>query len=71
MAEKKVLDGVKPVRGDSTFIGTLHPVLKAAGADWSMPRLTGTFGHAFSFSMKIGTARSGNRQTLIRGCCGI
>ena len=54
MAEKKVLDGVKPARGDSTFIGTLHPMLKAAGADWSIPRLTGTFGHAFSFSMKIG-----------------
>ena len=52
--EKKVLDGVKPARGDSTFIGALHPTLKAAGADWSIPRLTGTFGHAFSFSMKVG-----------------
>ena len=52
--KKKVLEDVKPVKGDSTFIGTLHPVLKAAGADWSIPRLTGTFGHAFSFSMKIG-----------------
>ncbi|RKU15738.1 hypothetical protein C6503_13550 [Candidatus Poribacteria bacterium] len=54
MLKKKGLDGVKPVRGDSTFIGTLHPTLKAAEADWSIPRLTGTFGHAFSFSMKIG-----------------
>ena len=54
MIGKKVLEGVKPVKGDSTFIGTLHPVLKAAGAEWSTPRLTGTFGHAFSFSMKIG-----------------
>ena len=54
VGEKKVLDGVKPARGDSTFIGTLHPTLKAAGEDWSIPRLTGTFGHAFSFSMKIG-----------------
>ena len=51
---KKVLEEIKPVRGDSTFIGTLHPTLKAVGADWSIPRLTGTFGHAFSFSMKIG-----------------
>ena len=54
MVEKNVLEGVKPVKGDSTFIGTLHPALKAAGEDWSIPRLTGTFGHAFSFSMKIG-----------------
>lgn len=54
MVGKKVLEGVKPVKGDSTFIGTLHPALKAAGEDWSIPRLTGTFGHAFSFSMKIG-----------------
>ena len=54
--EKMVLDGVKPMRGDSTFIGTLHPMLKAAGADWSIPRLTGTFGHAFSFSMKTGNS---------------
>ncbi|MDE0316778.1 MAG: hypothetical protein OXM61_17970 [Candidatus Poribacteria bacterium] len=52
--QKKALEGVKPVEGDSTFIGTLHPMLKAAGEDWSIPRLTGTFGHAFSFSMKIG-----------------
>ena len=54
MGEKKVLEGVKPVQGDSTFIGTLQPTLKAAGEDWSIPRLSGTFGHAFSFSMKIG-----------------
>ena len=54
MVGKKVLKGIKPVEGDSTFIGTLHPMLKAAGEDWSIPRLTGTFGHAFSFSMKIG-----------------
>ena len=54
MVRKKVLEGVKPVKGDSTFIGTLHPMLKAAGGEWSIPRLTGTFGHAFSFSMKIG-----------------
>lgn len=54
MVGEKGLKGVKPARGDSTFIGTLHPMLKAAGADWSIPRLTGTFGHAFSFSMKVG-----------------
>ena len=54
MVGKNVLEGVKPVKGDSTFIGTLHPALKAAGGGWSIPRLTGTFGHAFSFSMKIG-----------------
>jgi len=54
MVGKKVLEGVKPVKGDSTFIGTLHPALKAAGGDWSIPRLTGTFGNAFSFSTKIG-----------------
>ena len=54
IGEKKVLDGIKPARGDSTFIGTLHPMLKAAGEDWSIPRLTGTFGHAFNFSMKMG-----------------
>ena len=54
MVEEKVLNGVKPVKGDSTFIGTLHPMLKAAGEEWSVPRLNGTFGHAFSFSMKIG-----------------
>ena len=54
MVEKRVLNGVKPVQGDSTFIGTLHPMLKAAGEEWSVPYLTGTFGHAFSFSMKIG-----------------
>ena len=51
---KKILEGVKPAQGDSTFIGTLYPTLKAAGGDWSIPRLSGTFGHAFSFSMKIG-----------------
>ena len=51
---KKVLEEVKPVQGDSTFIGTLQPMLKAAGGDWSIPRLSGTFGHAFSFSVKIG-----------------
>lgn len=54
MVGRKVLDDIKLVQGDSTFIGTLHPMLKAAGADWSIPRLSGTFGHAFSFSMKIG-----------------
>ena len=54
MVGKKVLNGVKPAQGDSTFIGTLHPMLKAAGSDWSIPGLTGTFGHAFSFSMKTG-----------------
>ena len=54
MVGRKVLEDVKPVQGDSTFIGTLQPMLKAAGADWSIPRLSGTFGHAFSFSMKIG-----------------
>ena len=54
MVGRKVLEGIKPVQGDSTFIGTFHPMLKAAGADWSIPRLSGTFGHAFSFSMKIG-----------------
>lgn len=54
MGRKKVLEGVKPVECDSTFIGTLHPMLKSAGEEWSIPRLTGTFGHAFSFSMKIG-----------------
>ena len=54
MGKKKILEEVKPAPGDSTFIGTLHPTLKAAGEDWSIPRLTGTFGHAFSFSMKIG-----------------
>ena len=54
MVGKNVLEGVKPVKGDSTFIGTLHPMLKAAGGEWSIPRLTGTFGHAFSFNMKIG-----------------
>ena len=54
LGKKKVLEEVKPVQGDSTFIGTLHPMLKAAGEDWSIPRLSGTFGHAFSFSMKIG-----------------
>ena len=52
--QKKVLEGVKPVESNSTFIGALHPMLKAAGEEWSIPRLTGTFGHAFSFSMKIG-----------------
>ena len=51
---KKILEGVKPTQGDSTFVGTLHPTLKAAGGDWSIPRLSGTFGHAFSFSIKIG-----------------
>ena len=51
---KKILEGVKPARGDSTFIGTLQATLKAAGGDWSIPRLSGIFGHAFSFSMKIG-----------------
>ena len=51
---KKILEGVKPTPGDSTFIGTLQPTLKAAGEDWSIPRLSGTFGHAFSFSMNIG-----------------
>ena len=54
MGGTKVLKGVKPAQGDSTFIGTLHPTLEAAGEHWSVPRLTGTFGHAFSFSMKIG-----------------
>ena len=54
LSEKKILEGVEPTPGDSTFIGTLHPTLKAAGEDWSIPRLSGTFGHAFSFSMKIG-----------------
>ena len=54
LGEKKILEGVKPTLGDSTFIGTLQPTLEAAGEDWSIPRLTGTFGHAFSFSMKIG-----------------
>ena len=51
---KKVIAEAKPAPGDSTFIGTLQPMLKAAGGDWSIPRLSGTFGHAFSFSMKIG-----------------
>ena len=51
---KKILGEIKPARGDSNFIGTLQPTLTAAGGDWSIPRLSGTFGHAFSFSMKIG-----------------
>ena len=54
LSGKKILEGVKPAPGDSTFIGTLHPTLKAAGEDWSIPSLSGTFGHAFSFSMTIG-----------------
>ena len=54
LSGKKILEGIKPTPGDSTFIGTLHPTLKAAGEDWSIPRLSGTFGHAFSFSMNIG-----------------
>lgn len=56
ITKEKVLDKVKPMESDSTFIGTLHPMLKAAGDEWTIPRLTGIFGHAFSFSMKIGDA---------------
>ena len=51
---KKVLEQIQPTPGGSTFIGTLYPVLQAAGGDWSITRLQGTFGHAFSFSMKKG-----------------
>ena len=50
----KVLEQVQPTPGGSTFIGTLYPVLQAVGGDWSIPRLQGTFGHAFSYSMKKG-----------------
>ena len=49
---KKVLERVQPVPGDSTFVGTLYAVLRAAGEDWSINRLLGTFGHPFNFGMK-------------------
>ena len=52
--KKMVLKAVQPIPGDSTVIGTFYPTLKAAGEDWSVARLQGTFGHAFSFSMKRG-----------------
>ena len=52
--EKMVLKAVQPILRDSTLIGTFYPTLKAAGEDWSIARLQGTFGHAFSFSMKRG-----------------
>ncbi len=51
---KKILNDIRPVTSDSNFIGTLHPILNAAGGDWSIPRLSATFGNAFSFSMKKG-----------------
>ncbi|RKU31276.1 hypothetical protein C6497_01950 [Candidatus Poribacteria bacterium] len=49
---KKILNDLKPVPSDSNFIGTLYPILNAAGGEWSIPRLNATFGNAFSFSMK-------------------
>jgi RNA polymerase sigma factor (sigma-70 family) len=53
---RKVLAGILPEPGDSTVIGTFYPMLKAAGADCTVPRLAGIFGHAFSFMMKKGGA---------------
>ncbi|MEW6751256.1 MAG: sigma-70 family RNA polymerase sigma factor [Candidatus Latescibacterota bacterium] len=49
---RRVLEGIEPRRGDSTVLGTFHPVLQAAGATLSVARLAGTLGHAFTFSMK-------------------
>ncbi len=55
---KKVLEGVQALKGESTLIGSLHPMLKAVGADWSVARLAGTFGHAFNFTMNKGGAET-------------
>ena len=51
---KKILNDIKPAVSDSNFIGTLYPILNTAGVEWSIPRLSATFGNAFSFSMKKG-----------------
>lgn len=55
---KKVLEGVQAIRGESALIGSLYPMLKAAGAEWSVARLAGTFGHAFNFIMNKGGAET-------------
>ena len=51
---QKVLKNVEATRMGSTFIGSFYSMLKAAGGHWSVARLMGTFGHAFSFLMKKG-----------------
>lgn len=47
-----MLEGIRPRQGDSTVIGTLHPMLQAAGSPLSVARLAATLGHAFTFSMR-------------------
>ncbi|MCG9128161.1 hypothetical protein JT359_11220 [Candidatus Poribacteria bacterium] len=49
-----ILKDIKPVDNDSNFVGTLYPILKTVEVKCSIPRLSATFGNAFSFSMKKG-----------------
>ena len=50
----KVLE-VVPTRTISTVVGTLHTTLQGLGqSEWSMDRLYGVLGHAFTFEMAPG-----------------
>lgn len=51
---RKVLTRVEAASHDSTVVGAMHGMLNAAGEKWSIARVSGTFGHAFSFCMKKG-----------------
>lgn len=51
---RKVLARVEAAAHESTVVGAMHGMLNAAGGNWSVARVSGTFGHAFSFCMKKG-----------------
>ena len=61
---RKVLEGVQALQGESTLIGSLHPMLKAVGADWSVARLAGSFGHAFNFLMNRNGAETWQQANI-------
>ena len=52
---RRVLEGIRATTtrkaGWSSLLSTFQPMLQAAGVTFSVPRLAGIFGHAFSFYM--------------------
>ena len=48
---RKVLAHVEAANHDSTVVGAMHGLLNAADHNWSVARVSATFGHAFSFGM--------------------
>ena len=50
----KVIDGVRASSGFSTIVYSLQAAFKAAGSEWSVPRLAATFGYPFHFCMADG-----------------